>query len=444
MVYQTFCRTSILWIFFLELAILQVKAQDVKPATLVAVDSGWAANSVNAVIFRKNSLASHKQVQYIAFYNSSKQVVLGKRKLGSTQWQLKTTPFRGNAADAHNSISIMTDGDGYLHIAWDHHNNKLNYSKSKEPGSLEMLSPLSMTGTQEGKVSYPEFYKLPSGDLVFFYRDGGSGNGNLVINRYQTKQKTWKQIQHNLVDGEGKRNAYWQACTDSKGSIHISWVWRESPDVASNHDLCYARSDDGGITWMKSTGEQYRLPINAATAEYACRIPQGSELINQTSMYADEEGKPFIATYWRDAQDSVPQYHLIYKSAKGWKLNNLGFRQTAFSLSGAGTKAIPISRPQVVVLTGTDRQKTLLIFRDSERGNKVSVATTENLDTNGWTLYDLNQDGVGAWEPTYDTELWKSGKLLHIFLQNVQQVDGEGTGALPAQMVSVLEWKPTI
>ena len=161
-------------------------------------------------------------------------------------------------------------------------------------------------------------------------------------------------------------------------------------------------------------------------------------------MYADEEGKPFIATYWRDAQDSVPQYHLIYKSAKGWKLNNLGFRQTAFSLSGTGTKAIPISRPQVVVLTAAERQKTFLIFRDSERGNKVSVATTENLETNRWTVYDLTQEGVGAWEPTYDTELWKSGKLLHIFLQNVQQVDGEGTGALPGQMVSVLEWKPSM
>ena len=32
----------------------------------------------------------------------------------------------------------------------------------------------------------------------------------------------------NLVSGEGKRNAYWQAVTDKKGTIHISWVWRES------------------------------------------------------------------------------------------------------------------------------------------------------------------------------------------------------------------------
>lgn len=91
-------------------------------------------------------------------------------------------------------------------------------------------------------------------------------------------------MQNNLIDGQNKRNAYWQTCIDEKGTIHVSWVWRETPDVSSNHDMCYACSKDGGITWQKSTGEKYTLPITAATAEYAVRIPQKSELINQTSM----------------------------------------------------------------------------------------------------------------------------------------------------------------
>jgi hypothetical protein len=91
-------------------------------------------------------------------------------------------------------------------------------------------------------------------------------------------------LQNNLIDGQNKRNAYWQTCIDEKGTIHVSWVWRETPDVSSNHDMCYACSKDGGITWQKSTGEKYTLPITAATAEYAVRIPQKSELINQTSM----------------------------------------------------------------------------------------------------------------------------------------------------------------
>ena len=188
--------------------------------------------------------------------------------------------------------------------------------------------------------------------------------------RQQQEQMGGFIIQH----GEGKRNAYWQACVDAKGTIHLSWVWRESPDVASNHDMCYAKSVDGGLTWEKSSGEKYNLPINAATAEYACRISQKSELINQTSMSADENGNPYIATYWRDQKDSVPQYHIIYKKNGVWKVNNLNFRKTVFSLSGMGTKRIPVSRPQVIVW----QNKIALIFRDEERGNKVSIAIKEN------------------------------------------------------------------
>jgi hypothetical protein len=265
-------------------------------ARLIDVDLGWANNSVNTVVFRKNSLVSFKDTQFIAYYNSDRHVVVGKRKIGTNKWLLKQTPYIGNTNDAHNTISIMVDGQGYLHMAWDHHNHPLRYCRSISPGSLELTEKMAMTGETEQKVSYPEFHKLPNGNLLFFYRDGGSGQGNLVINRYDVRSKKWERLHSNLIDGEGQRNAYWQAFVDSKGTIHISWVWRESPDVASNHDMGYARSTDGGKTWMKSTGQKYQLPIIAPSAEYACKIPQKSELINQTSMFADASGRVYIAT----------------------------------------------------------------------------------------------------------------------------------------------------
>jgi len=409
---------------------------------LLAVDSGWASNSINTTVFRKNSLVSFADVQYIAFYNGSGTVVIGKRKLSDTKWELKQTSLKGNVADAHNVISIMVDGQGYLHMAWNHHNNPLHYVRSLAPGSLEVSKEMSMTGKAESKVSYPEFYRMADGSLLFFYRDGGSGNGNLVINKYDIKTGQWTQIQTNLIDGEGQRNAYWQACIDKSGTIHISWVWRESPDVASNHDLCYARSKDGGLTWQKSTGENYSLPIKAATAERAVAIPQGAELINQTSMFADAAGHPFIATYWRDSDTTVPQYHVVFKNGNAWQTENVGFRKKAFSLSGAGTKRIPISRPQIVAWETKNKLSAAIIFRDEERGNKVSAAVSNNLQKGQWKIVDLNAEDVGSWEPTYDTELWKEKRLLHLFVQRTEQVDAEGQAGLPPQPVNVLEWKP--
>ena len=411
---------------------------------LIEVGAGWANNSVNVVPFRKNGLVSFKDSQFIAYYDAARYVVLGKRKHGETAWNLHKTQYKGNAADAHNAISIAVDGNGFLHVAWDHHNNALRYARGKTPFSLELGDQIQMTGKAEDRLSYPEFYSLSNGNLLFFYRDGGSGGGNMVINRYQTTSKKWEQLHRSLIDGEKQRNAYWQACTDQWGTVHLSWVWRESPDVASNHDLCYARSKDGGETWEKSTGEKYTLPITAATAEYAVRIPQNSELINQTSMMADNAGHPFIATYWREQGSKVPTYHVVYLDNKNWTTSNLAIRQTPFSLSGMGSKRIPIARPQILVDGAGGDAFVSLIYRDEERGSKVSVATADHIRNANWKVADLTSFSVGSWEPVMDLAHWNKTNQLHLFVQRVEQVDSEGKADIPPQMVTVLEWAPKI
>ena len=415
----------------------------VLPRRIKTIDAGkgWANNSVNAVIFRKNSLVTFRDTQFIAYYDQDQYMVVGKRKTGSPKWVLKRTSYRGNAADAHNSISIMTDGNGFLHVSWDHHNNELRYCKSVSPGSLKLTEKQFMTGSDEKRVSYPEFYKMPDGNLLFFYRNGASGQGNLVINRYNLKTSKWERLHSNLISGEGKRNAYWQAFVDHKGTVHISWVWRESPDVASNHDMAYACSRDGGVTWEKTNGEKYQLPITEASAEYALKIPQNSELINQTSMSADKNGNPYIASYWRKNGSDIPQYHVIWFDGSRWQSVELDFRKTPFSLSGAGTKRIPISRPQLM-MDNKGSSGGLLIFRDEERGSKVSAVKIKNLEKKKWKVKDLTTASVGSWEPTFDTELWKEKGILNLFLQHVQQVDSEGKANIPPQMVQLLEWKP--
>lgn len=400
---------------------------------------GWAKSAINTAVFRKNSLVTHNGEQYAAWYDSTSHVILAKRQLDAEGWSYRRTQLTGNTADAHNSISIMVDGDGYLHIAWNHHGSPLQYCRSIAPGSLVLTTNLSMTSTEEEKVTYPEFYRMPSGDLIFMYRDGGSGRGNLVLNRYTTKTQTWERIHTVLIDGEEQRNAYWQAYVDTQGTIHVSWVWRETPDVATNHDLCYARSRDGGNTWERSDGTPYTLPITQANAEYAQRIPQGSELINQTSMYADSRGRPYIVTYWAD-DNKIPQYQIVYHDGRSWQRQQIGQRTEPFSLSGGGTKRIPISRPQVVVERKGRRAHVIVVFRDAERGSRVSIAATSNLFRRGhWQIEDLTDFPVGAWEPTYDTELWRQEGRLQLFVQRTGQGDGERLEEVVAQEVVVLE-----
>ncbi|MBE9518835.1 MAG: BNR repeat-containing protein [Bacteroidetes bacterium] len=400
---------------------------------------GWAQNSINGVIFRRNSVVSYQGLQYASHYDSTGQMVLAKRKLESDEWMSKKTPYKGNVTDAHRSISMMVDGDGYLHLSWNHHSNVLHYCKSIAPGSLELTEEMSMIGREEDRVTYPEFYKMPDGDLLFFYRDGSSGQGNLVLNRYSLSSGKWTRLHDVLVDGEGERNAYWQTFVDVQGTIHLSWVWRESGDVATNHDMAYAKSMDGGLTWCKTTGEKYLMPISEASAEYAVRIPQKSELINSTSMYADSDGNPYIATYYREKGSDVPQFYIIYNRNDIWSVQQISDRTMPFTLSGGGTKKIPISRPQIAVDNTKKKLKVYVIYRDAEYGSKVRIATNLNSKLTKWDYTDVTDFSVESWEPSYDTELWKEYQLLHIFVQKMGQGDGEKLDGLPAQPVYIYE-----
>ncbi|WPO79116.1 BNR repeat-containing protein [Flavobacterium sp. KACC 22761] len=403
----------------------------------IPIGNGWSSNSVNTVKFRKNALTTFKNVQFIAYYDNDGAVILGKRKLNSTHWEIVKTPYTGNVKDAHNTISIAIDGDGYLHISWDHHDTKLRYAKSKLPLSLDLGKEESMTGIAEQKVTYPEFHNLLNGNLVFFYRSGASGRGNMIINLYSVKDKKWSQLQSDLLNGEEQRSAYWQAKVDQKGTIHLSWTWRESWDVSANHDICYARSKDGGLTWEKSNGEKYNLPITVTSAEIAWKIPEKSSLINQTSMTTDENGSPYIANYW--SENNIPQFQIVYLENGIWKKSNTAFRKTSFYLGGGGTKKIPISRPDLLIKEEGKKRYLYLLFRDAERENKVSAAYTNLGENNPWKVSDLTSTSIGEWEPNYDISLWEKQKKLHIFLQNVNQVDGEGLAKSEPTMVRVLE-----
>ncbi len=404
---------------------------------LVEVEKGYSGTSVNTEAFRRNSLVTHSNKQYIAFYDDNGYLTLGRRTLDYDTWEVNHTPYRGHVEDAHNAISLMVDGDGFLHVAFDEHDDSLHYCRSIAPESLALSPQEPMIGVDEAKVSYPEFYSLPSGNLLFVYRSGMSGQGNMVMNYYDTQSRTWHRLHDVLIDGEGQRSAYWQLAVDDNGIIHLSWVWRETPLVETNHDLCYARSYDDGKTWCKTDGTLYNLPIRLDNAEYACHIPQGSDLINQTSMCVDSLGDPYIATYWRDQYSKIPQYRLVWHDGLEWHSSQVAHRRTPFTLGGGGTKLLPIARPQIVI----DGDEAFYIFRDEERGNKASMFYASELSKRDWRVIDLTDYSLEAWEPTIDTELLKQQKKLHLFVQKVLQGDGERSVDVAPQMVGVLEIK---
>lgn len=416
---------------------------------LPVAPDGFAGSSVNVVAGLQNTLFTHGGVQYAAFYAGDGTLVLARRALGDDAWTTARTAYRGNVNDAHNTVALAVDGEGFLHVAWDHHAQPLNYARGTAPGSLELGAKQPMTGAHEGSVTYPQFLLLPGGDLLCFYRDGRSGRGNLVLNRYAVRTRTWTQVNANLIDGEGRRSAYPAMHVDGKGVLHLAWVWRDSADVATNHDLAYARSADGGVTWTSAAGAALAVPFTAANADYALRIPPGRSLMNAPTLTADGAGQPVLADYWCPEGSDVPQYHLVRFEKTAWRTIRVTQRTVPFTLAGTATKRPPISRGVLFPQKAWRKpQEMHLVYRDDERGGRAVLASCRDLDaaTPAWSFRDLTADSLGAWEPSLDPV--QAGRLnqIHLLVQRVEQRDGNDreAAAVPPSPVATLIWSPYV
>ncbi len=424
-----------------------------------SLGNAYADNTVNTAAFRRDSVTSgmvgSERLQFTAYYDRRGRVVLARRVHGSDDWKVEVTQHRGPITDAHNVISIGLDGQGYLHVAWGMHGAPLAYARSDRPGSLTLgdIKPMVRTAAltqqaeaRESSVTYPQFLPTADGDLFFLYRHGRSGNGDVVLNRLDSRSQTWSRVADNLLGGEGQRSAYWQAVTDDAGRLHLSWTYRETSDVMTNWDVMYAVStDDTATKWARSDGSRYdALPITVQDAERVSEVPQQSNLINQTHMTLDDDGNPFIATYHDDDRGET-QYMVMYHDGARWHSVNTGVRQGRVDLSGAGTLALPLSRPDIAVRgSGRDAEVVLLVrdtaLRGSEQSNVATVVRTGKGGIGGgaWYLRDLTTGPVHSWEPTYDTRLWQDEGVLEVYLQYSAQGNHETTVETPPARVYVV------
>src|SRR5690606_21597784 len=84
------------------------------------------------------------------------------------------------------------------------------------------------------------------------------------------------------------------------GRYHMCWVWRDTPDCATNHSLSYAVSADL-VNWERSDGTPIPLPITFATGEIVDPVPPGGGLINGNARLGfDGEGRPVISYHKHD------------------------------------------------------------------------------------------------------------------------------------------------
>jgi hypothetical protein len=322
-----------------------VRAQTASTLADFTIDQVWSGHPVSF------GFLTERGHQFIAYYDAERRITVIGRRLDQTTWtRFRPTgvhlPARKRASnvtgwDSHNYLTLALDRDGCLHLSGNLHNDPLIYYRSERPFDVTSLQRLDyMTGLREKNTTYPVFFKNAAGNLLFRYRDGGSGNGSDIYNRYDSDNRTWHNIHSTpLIEGEGQRNAYaLPPILGPDGRFHLVWMWRDTGDAATNHTLSYARSTDF-LRWEKSDGTPIPLPITLDNAEVIDPTPVRQGLINMTFNLGFDSTKRPVVTYHRYDDGGKSQAYAARPAADAsrWHISALSDWDFRWQFGGGGS-----------------------------------------------------------------------------------------------------------
>ena len=322
-------KTAIRLILTASLLCCLARAADVEKLNIEPV---WSGHPVGFC------LLTHAPHQFVAYYDAQRQMSVAQRTLTSTNWTITKLPS-ALVWDSHNYVTMALDRDGHLHVSGNMHRVPLVYFHSEKPLDAASLAHSPMTGDREQSVTYPVFLRDKTGRLIFRYRDGRSGSGDDLYNVYDEKKGAWSRLLTTpLMGGQGKMNAYASVPRPGPdGRFHVVWVWRNSGDCSSNHDLSYARSDDL-VTWTDSAGKPLTLPITVQTGEIVDPVPPHGGVINGGNALGFDSAQRPVITYHKYDSNGDLQIYAARREAAGWKIVQVSdWKGYRWEFSGGGS-----------------------------------------------------------------------------------------------------------
>jgi hypothetical protein len=369
---------------------------------VIHVGEAWSAHFVNF------SLLTHFGRQYIAFFNHERQLTVGERSLADQSFKLTVLDVTLNW-DSHNYLALAADRNGFLHLAGNMHASPLTYFKSERPHDASASHRVSaMTGQYETRVTYPRFLHGPQNRLLFFYRDGGSGNGKEIVNQYDPDTFTWRRLHKDpMVDGEGRRSAYLSELElGADGYFHQAWIWRDTPNAETSHSPCYARSMDL-VNRESADGHHLQLPLRFSPETLIDDVgPGGGAINNNLKIGFDGVGHPIVSYHKFDGHGHTQIYNARLEDQR-WIVRQATNWHSRWDFGGKGTIPFPIHVHPVQI----DRQGNLFQWFQNELENEYeawlldagSLARTERL-----AATDVFDAVLGADRPARPGMRWRT------------------------------------
>lgn len=338
----------------------------------VVVDTIWSAVPVGF------ALLTDGDRQYVAYYDSDRRMAVGQRKLGEPKFSKTVLPSH-QGWDSHNYITMAVDGEGYIHLSGNMHCVPLVYFRSTKPGDISTLVRVeSMVGRNEKRCTYPRFKPMANGDLLFHYRDGSSGNGVEIYNIYDAKTKRWKRfLDEPLISGLGQCNAYQMGPRlGPDGMFHLVWVWRDTPDCSTTHDISHAQSRDL-VRWETIGGRALRLPITPKDRDTIVdAVPVKGGLINMGNGFGFDSRARLLVTYHKyDEAGHDQAYAARFEDGK-WQVYPLTDWKHRWEFSGGGSVRcdVAVGSPQV-----QGEGKLAIAYRHVKYGSGLLIVDEQSL-----------------------------------------------------------------
>ncbi|KAF7923569.1 hypothetical protein BELL_0005g00220 [Botrytis elliptica] len=417
---------------------------------------------INANSFQQNAITTFNGWQYVAFYTdhptSTKlnacMMNLGRRKVSPThsKWDiLSFHDYEQVVDDGHNTISIgICSGDGSIHIAFDHHCDRLRFKilkridSEKHPEDSNVWNASLFSQTQDylpgiahnelmDEVTYPRFVNVDD-DLLLTYRIGQAGLGSDILYRYSGKSSTYTYLGQHLT---GVSNSPYINGLDYQNSrLYLSWCYRNfilfesstgtdahkqqaGPNgPENNYDLNFAYSEDVGKTWKSSDGtilavldgkeENTILPQSKARV---FEIPMGSGILNQEAQAADRKGGFWVLN--RENSAGEQQWIIYYRDCTG------GWTKNAVPTDGINKPTEIGSRGSISV----DSKNNVYLALPGNTDSTLSIVKVHSKD--GQVFFDLVWSASGFdGEPSVEIQEVEGGENLSIFTRTDKKEDG--------------------
>jgi len=250
-------------------------------------------------------LALDGTTTYMAFNspgstNSNHGVKVGKR-LSDGTWSFgilrdpNGNTWRHPDDIGHDQPTIAIDGDGFIHVFADMHNQPRGwyYFRSSAPGDLSNIRRKfdipNLSSAGDKQRTYPVAATSPNGDIYLIIRNRSSGNGRGELFRFDNSSRAWQAISAFATGSVDNAVVYPDdVVVDDTGVVHIIFSFAAGSTSGLRHYGSYLQYRPATNSFHTINGNSVSTPVSINTPNMVFQgLEPQEEFIQQPSNTAN-------------------------------------------------------------------------------------------------------------------------------------------------------------